>query len=56
MITNLIKDAMDDYWGERCPDYHGGCICCQAWEQYDILTEAKASQQITDSLEGEDTC
>jgi hypothetical protein len=52
MMTNLIKDAMDDYWGERCPDYHGECICCQAWNQYDILTQAKAFQQITDSLKG----
>jgi len=32
---NPIHEAMLAYWGERCPDHHQECVCCQAWEQYD---------------------
>jgi len=52
MMTNLIEDAITDYWGERCPDHEWGCDVCAAWNQYDMLTQAKAFQQITDSLKG----
>jgi hypothetical protein len=37
--NNPVHEAMLSYWGERCPDYHKECVCCQAWEQYDNMTD-----------------
>ena len=33
--NNPVQEAMLFYWGERCPDHHKECVCCQAWEHYD---------------------
>jgi len=33
-----IKEAIEFYWGERCPDHEAECVICQAWKEYDILT------------------
>lgn len=33
-----IEEALTEYFGERCPDYHKECVCCKAWQEYDILT------------------
>jgi hypothetical protein len=35
---NCIEQAMTDYWGERCDSYEQGCVVCQAWKDYDDLT------------------
>lgn len=32
-----IKYAIQQTWGERCPDYCEGCAICDAWKQYDDL-------------------
>ena len=34
---NLIEQAIESYWGERCLDYEGGCVVCEAWRDYDNL-------------------
>jgi hypothetical protein len=34
---NLIEQAIEGYWGERCPDYEEGCVVCEAWRDYDNL-------------------
>jgi hypothetical protein len=39
MVGNLIEEAIEFYWGERCPDYEEGCPTCAAWKQYDTLHE-----------------
>jgi hypothetical protein len=39
MMTNLIEEALTEFYGERCPDYEWTCICCVAWKQYDTLCE-----------------
>lgn len=36
----LSKTIEADY-GERCPDFHPDCICCQIWRAYDELVAAK---------------
>ena len=46
MDDNPIYEAMLAYWGERCPDHHKECVCCQAWEQYD-KTSAQPVQDAT---------
>ena len=32
-----IEEAVTEYYGERCPDYHKECVCCKAWQEYDIM-------------------
>ena len=34
---NLIEQAIESYWGERCPDQSEGCVVCEAWREYDNL-------------------
>ena len=34
---NLIEQAIESYWGERCADYEEGCVVCEAWRDYDNL-------------------
>lgn len=35
--TTKIEEAIESYWGERCPDTHADCVVCQAWSEYDTL-------------------
>ena len=32
-----MHEAMQFYWGERCPEYVQGCGTCEAWKQYDAV-------------------
>ena len=32
-----IKEAVEDYWGERCSDFHEGCCTCRVWAFLDKL-------------------
>lgn len=43
--NNFVHEAMLSYWGERCPDYHVECVCCQAWEQYDNMTDNQGEDE-----------
>lgn len=36
-MTNLIEEAIKEWYGERCPDYQECCPCCDAWLQFDNL-------------------
>ena len=38
IMNNLIEEALTEYFGERCPDYHKECVCCKAWKEYDLMT------------------
>lgn len=33
---DLIAEAIDGTFGERCEDFEPDCYCCQAWAQYDL--------------------
>ena len=39
-MRDLIEEAVREYFGERCPDFIPGCLCCQAWAEYDRLYAA----------------
>jgi len=46
---NPIHEAIEFYWGTRCPEYEEGCPVCEAWRQYDNIQdwswhEAKAQE------------
>jgi hypothetical protein len=44
---NLIEQAIESYWGERCPDYEKGCVVCEAWRDYDnLVTDNKVANEI----------
>jgi len=30
-----VYAAIVEVWGERCPDFAEGCLCCKAWADYD---------------------
>lgn len=51
----LIKDAITEWFGERCPDFDEGCFACQAWAEWDAMTkeiaDLKASnERLADAL------
>ena len=31
----LIKKAIKEYYGKRCPDFEPECVVCQAWAEFD---------------------
>ena len=35
--NNLIIEAIEEHWGERCPDFQDGCPTCEVWKQLDAL-------------------
>jgi hypothetical protein len=35
--NNPIHEAVQFYWGERCPEHEDGCPVCESWRQYDNL-------------------
>ena len=35
----LARVTMEDYWGERCPDFDPECSACRAWEHFDRTNE-----------------
>ena len=41
METDMIEEAVREWWGERCPDFDFTCACCQAWLQFDKLVGGK---------------
>lgn len=37
--TDLIREAITEYWGPRCKSIDPDCPCCQAWLQVDALEQ-----------------
>lgn len=35
--NNPVHEAVQFYWGKRCPEHEDGCPTCEAWRQYDNL-------------------
>lgn len=34
---NKIEEAIEQWWGMRCPEHEDGCHVCDAWREYDNL-------------------
>ncbi len=47
-MSDHIKEAIIEYWGERCNGYSEGCPVCAAWQELDALEaeNAKLRQQV----------
>lgn len=41
-MGELIKQAVTDFFGERCPDFDHNCWCCQAWVEIDRIEALEA--------------
>jgi len=41
---NKVEEAMEGYWGKRCPDHEPECVVCKAWEEYDTVYAEKFAQ------------
>ena len=42
--NNPVHEAVMFYWGARCPEHEDGCPVCEAWEQYDNMTDTKGNK------------
>ena len=36
-MSDLIKEAITEYWGEKCPDFNANCPTCKAWAEIEQL-------------------
>lgn len=54
-MTDYIAEAIEEAWGERCPDFDAECHCCRAWKQYDdmLASLAETLEVATRNEEGE---
>ena len=44
---NLVEQAIEGYWGERCTEHQDGCPVCDAWRQYDnLVTDNKVTNNL----------
>ena len=35
-MMNHLSQWITKYYGHRCPQSSGGCVCCQVWGVYDL--------------------
>jgi hypothetical protein len=44
---NLVEQAIEGHWGERCAEHQDGCPVCYAWRQYDnLVTDNKVTNNL----------
>jgi len=36
-MSDLIEQAITEFYGERCDDYLAECVVCTVWKEYDDL-------------------
>lgn len=36
--TDLVREAITEWFGPRCPDTEPGCPVCDVWAEFDALT------------------
>ena len=48
---NLIEQAIEGHWGERCAEHQDGCPVCDAWREYDnLVMDNKIANEIASKL------
>ena len=46
---NPVEEAIENYWGVRCPDHEEGCVTCEAWQAYDMIVQRQPDTlEVTD--------
>ena len=41
----LIKKAIKEYYGKRCPDFEPECVVCQAWAEFDVAKRRQRKER-----------
>lgn len=36
----LVSQAIEQTWGQRCDDHDPTCVVCQAWDAYDAMADS----------------
>lgn len=49
---NPIHEAIESYWGKRCPEHEDGCPVCEVWKQYYELLNPKPTIMLERRLGG----
>jgi hypothetical protein len=44
---SAIHEAVESYWGERCPDHDPDCPTCKAWREYDAMMDNNTTDEET---------
>ena len=44
-MSDLLEQAVIEYWGERCPDFDPGCPGCLAWKMVDELASLRSENE-----------
>ncbi|MDE2106920.1 MAG: hypothetical protein KGL39_57430 [Patescibacteria group bacterium] len=48
---DLIREAVTEQWGERCPEFNPECWCCKAWAEVDRIEALAAKlEKATEAL------
>lgn len=42
-MRSLLEEAIQEHFGERCPDFEPGCPCCRAWAEFDEIERLRAA-------------
>lgn len=42
-MQSLLEEAIQEHFGERCPDFEPGCPCCRAWAEFDEIERLRAA-------------
>lgn len=42
-MTDLLEEAISNYFGERCPEFEPGCPCCRALAEFDEIERLRAA-------------
>ena len=52
-MTTKIKEAITDYWGERCQAHDPDCNCCDAWAEFDKIAALESDNATLRTDRGE---
>ena len=37
LVKIILEEFLTEFWGPRCDEYEGDCVCCYMWSLYDCL-------------------
>jgi hypothetical protein len=46
----VMENALMEHYGERCPEYQPGCLCCEKWRAFDRLFYEIPNEEVQEAL------